>query len=195
MTIYFIHKSNLHKIRWSIFFLDYMYNSFFFSFPFYLGLYVNIISKQLGNCHHQCMLEKIQSTSLQAHHLPTPYFLSFHHKITLALTEEIALNSSKRNSDNDAKELCSPKHSKILTHLDNTPHTSPTIMYHTSLMEQKIPGPLNRPVTSLGFSVLQSSKSILSSRVSPVKDFCFFLMTKNLVVRLNENLGDSVHGA
>ena len=96
------------------------------------------------------------------------------------------MNSPKRNADHDVEEPNTPKRRQILTHSDNTPHASPTKMYHASSIDQGIPGPSDRPATPSSSSVPQSSKSISSSRASPVKGFRFLLMTENPVVRSNE---------
>lgn len=109
--------------------------------------------------------------------LPTPCPSSTRQKI---------LDSPKRNADHDAEDPSTPKRRQILTHSDNTPHASSTNMHHASSIDQGISDPSDRPAPRSSSSFPQISKSISSSRSSPVKGFRFLLMTENPVLRSNE---------
>ena len=142
----------------------------------------------------QAWIEETQSAIIEAHQhptrnqsqLPTPSPSSSPSKITLTSAEGITMNSPKRSVELDAEEPSTPKRRQLLTHSENTPHTTPTKMYHASSIDQGNPGPSDMPATRCSSSVPQSSKSISSSRGSPVKGFRSLLMTENPVVRSDE---------
>lgn len=99
------------------------------------------------------------------------------------MPKRIAMSSPKRSADHNVEDPSTPKHRKILTYLDNTPHASPIKMYLNSSIDQGIPGSSDRPVTPSSSSVLQSSKTTLSSRASLDKGFRYLQITKNPVAR------------
>lgn len=139
-------------------------------------------------------LEDVQSTISQAHQPPTsnsrkrsrslnPYQFSARKRFALATAEGNVMTSPKRYADHNAEDPNTPKSRQILIYSDDTPRARPSQLYTTSLINNSIPDPLDRPATPSTDSATRSSKSKQFGRVSPVNGLGSLMMTENPVKR------------
>lgn len=132
------------------------------SFP-YINAWLEDTHSAISKAHHHRASDTQKGTSLAS-----------------CVTEK-AMGSSKRNADYDKEEMRTPKRLQTFTDPDDTPR-------NTRLIRHDYLDTLDSPATSTD-SIMQSSKSNKSSRVSSIKNLSSLLMTKNPVER-SENISE-----